>query len=142
LGFIEKGCDHKTKKVTSVFPLLFSVENMDQAAAKKSLGYDELNTEPPEETQETQETQKRLLVSVDFCRFLSISVDFCYFCCFLVSLVSLASQAKAARATKRTHRPEAAFLCPTRRPRTHGAVVRRHAAERYVWACGRGGMCH
>ena len=74
---------------------------------------------------------------VDFCYF-------CYFCCFLVSLVSSASQAKKARATKRTHHPEAALLCPTRRrPRTpHGAVVRRHAAERDVWACGRGGMCH
>ena len=29
---------------------------------------------PREATQETQETQKRLLISVDFCRFLSISV--------------------------------------------------------------------
>ena len=82
--------------------------------------------EPRGATRATQETQGHLFVSVDFCRFLLVSVGLNL---VLVSLVSLGSRARRTRAIKRTHRLEGAVFSLSHAPACASSF---QAAERDV----------
>ena len=84
----------------------------------------------PVEQHKKHKKQDLLLVSVDFSRFLLVSVGLC---CFLVSLVSLGSRAQRTRAIMRTHNLEGAAAFLSHAPERKAPVVR---SSFFCPACG------